>query len=107
MPAALSEARDWVYRGDYGAALRTAEQAGAQPGANTQVQASVARLAQIAAAKIQNRVDRAEEWYAAGERQRAAEEYRGILTTFRGTSLESRAQALHDAFVARTTGRPG
>ena len=101
VPTELGAARDQVSDGDYGAALRLAEAVGRRADASADVRAAVARLATIAAQKLQNRVDRAQLWHVQGDDARAAQEYRGILETFQGTSLEGRAQTLHDQFMAR------
>ena len=39
-------------------------------------------------------------------RQRARDEYDGIVQTFEGTSLEAKAKALRDQFVAKVGGAP-
>lgn len=104
VPSELRKARESVYAGDYGAALRAAEAVGKQAGASAAVRAAVARLTTIAGRKLQNRVDRAEAWHKAGQRQRAEQEYRGIVATFLGTSLESRAKALAKNYASRARG---
>ena len=100
-PEALRKARDHVFAGDYGSALRSAEGAVASGTATPEVRAAVARLKQIAGRKLQNRQARAERWSAAGNNKRAEQEYRGMVTTFKGTSLEARATALFERFKAR------
>lgn len=106
LPAELNVARGHVYRGDYGAALRSAEEVGARPGARPEVTAAVAQLAELARQKLQNRVDRAESWYRRGLVKQAWEEYDDMVRRFAQTSLEGRARALHDAFAARAGRRP-
>ena len=106
MPSELDNARSYVRAGNYGAALRSAEAVARRPEASAEVQAAVERLTSVAGQKMQNRVERAKSWAAAGQQARAAEEYRGIVKTFRGTSLESRAKALQDVFL-RQEGRGG
>lgn len=106
LPRELARARAHVSSGNYGAALRAAEAVGTKPGASAAVRAAVARLKSIAERKMQNRVDRAQAWYAHGtERgiQRARDEYEAILVTFQGTSLEQKAKTLRDQFVAKVT----
>jgi peroxiredoxin len=104
VPAELKAARESVYAGDYGAALRAAEAVGRRAGASAEVRAAVARLTTIAGRKLQNRVDRAEAWHKAGHEQRASQEYRGIVATFLGTSLETRAKALAKNYESRARG---
>lgn len=104
VPTELRVARESVYAGDYGAALRSAEAVGKQVGASAAVKAAVARLTTIAGRKLQNRVDRAEAWHKAGHGQRAEQEYRGIVATFLGTSLETRAKALAKNYASRARG---
>ncbi len=109
MPAALKQAESLVGARNYGEALRTAEAIGNKAGATAEIRAAVARLAKIAGQKLQNRVDRAEALFAkrskAGTAQARAE-YAGILASFRGTSLESRARALQAEFVAKAGAPP-
>ncbi len=105
VPSELKEARERVYRGDYGAALRSAEAVGRQTGASAAVRAAVARLATIAGRKLQNRVDRAEDWHKQGLTARAQQEYKGIVATFKGTSLETRAKALAQNYATRSGAR--
>jgi peroxiredoxin len=105
VPASLNSVRSLVYGGDYGAALEHGEKAAAGPEATTEVKAAVARLAELAAEKMQNRVKRAEKWYGSGEFDAARKEYDGILRDFASTSLAARAKALRDAFVARVESR--
>ncbi len=103
-PKALRRARAHVSSGNYGAALRAAEAEGGKADASAAVKAGVARLKAIATTKLQNRVDRAEAWYAQGTkalRQRAHDEYESIVLTFKGTSLEAKARALRDQFLAK------
>jgi len=100
MPSALSAARDLVYSGRYGSALRAAEAVARQPKATAEVQAAVERLTGIAGRKLQQRVDKANALARQGQRGRAAEEYRAIVKTFERTSLEVRAKALRDTFLA-------
>ncbi|MDF1701096.1 MAG: TlpA disulfide reductase family protein [Planctomycetota bacterium] len=107
MPAALKRARAHVSSGNYGAALRAAEAEGKKASASAAVRAGVARLKTIAEAKLQNRVDRAQAWYAQGTAAgltRARDEYDAIFLTFKGTSLESKAKALREQFAAKTAG---
>lgn len=99
VPAELKAARVLVGAGDYGAALRSAEAVAKRPNVSAEVQAAVERLSRLAGKKLQNRVTRAKVWAASGQRARAAEEYHGIVKTFRGTSLESRAKALQGVFL--------
>jgi thiol-disulfide isomerase/thioredoxin len=101
VPDELAEARKQVEAGDYGAALRVAEAVGARAGVSAAVRAAVARLKEIAGHKLQNRVDRAEDWAREGKADKALAEYRAIVSTFRGTSLEARARAVYDDYVAR------
>ncbi|MDJ0520991.1 MAG: TlpA disulfide reductase family protein [Planctomycetota bacterium] len=104
VPSELKAARDSVWAGDYGAALRSAEAVGRKPGASAAVRAAIARLTRIAGTKLQNRRDRAEAWHARGLIQRAQQEYRGIVATFKGTSLESTARALAQNYASRVRG---
>ena len=101
VPPELKAARDLVYAGRYGSALRAAEAIAKQPKSSAGVQAAVERLTQIAGRKLQARASNANAWAAAGQRGRAAEEYRAIVKTFEGTSLASRAKALQDHFLGR------
>jgi peroxiredoxin len=111
-PTELAAARDEVYKGDYGGALRSAEPIGAAVGASTDIKAAVARLLEIAARKLQVRAERAEDWLKGGNVERARQEYLGIAGTafdgilkdFAGTSLAARATALYDSFRARAGG---
>jgi len=105
LPDALKTAGQAVFGGDYGAALRAAETVGRRPGATAEVRAAIARLKTIAGRKLQNRVDRAERWNKAGRTALAAQEYRGIVATFKGTSLASRAKTLAQNFASRTAKR--
>lgn len=100
VPSELSAARDLVYNGRYGSALRTAEAVAKRPDASAEVQAAVKRLAVLAGRKLQQRVDRANALARAGHRGRAAVEYDAIVETFQGTSLAVRAKALRDTFRA-------
>ena len=104
-PAQLKRARAHVASGNYGAALRAAEAEGSKAGASADVRAGVSRLKAIATRKLQNRVDRAESWYAQGAVKRAQDEFDGIVATFKGTSLEAKAKALRDQFAAKAAGR--
>ena len=101
-PAELKEAQDSVFHGDSGAALRSAEAVARESEASAEVRAAVARLTTIAGRKLQNRVDRAEAWHRADQTERAQQEYRGIIATFEGTSLESRAKAVAQNYASRT-----
>lgn len=104
LPAELKRAKAHVASGNYGAALRAAEAAGNKPGASADVRAGVARIKALAMRKLQNRVDRAEAWYAKGTKaaiQKARDEYEGIESTFRGSSLEAKAKALRAQFEAK------
>ncbi len=105
LPEALKQAGQAVFSGDYGAALRSAEQVGRKAGTSAEVRAAIARLKTLAGRKLQNRVDRAERWHKAGWTALARQEYRGIMATFQGTSLESRAKTLAQNFAARTAKR--
>lgn len=104
MPEELKQAKALVGARKYGAALRAAEAVGKKSGASAEVRAAVARLAEIAGQKLQNRVERAEGWRALKTKPglaQAGTEYEAILATFRGTSLESRAKALLDEFRSK------
>ena len=106
-PAELKRARAHVSGGNYGAALRAAEAEGNKADASAAVRAAVARLKAIATTKLQNRVDRAEAWYAEGDEasvRKARGEYEAILATFKGTSLEAKARSLRDQFLAKAAG---
>lgn len=102
VPAELKTARERVFARDYGAALRAAEEAGRKPGISAEVRAAIARLTTIAGRKLQIRVDRADTLHKRGFAERAAQEYRGIVAAFTGTSLESRAKALQKSYLSRT-----
>jgi peroxiredoxin len=104
MPVVLKTAEEFVRAGDYGAGLRSAEAVAKRPEADAEVQAAVERLAAIAAQKMQNRIDRAKDWAEAGDTARASEEYRAIVETFEGTSLESRAVAVREVYLRKGSG---
>lgn len=108
LPSALKRSRAHVASGNYGAALRAAEAAGSKVGASADVRAGVARIKALATRKLQNRVDRAQGWYAQGTKasiERAREEYDAIESTFRGTTLEAKAKSLRAQFEAKAGGR--
>jgi peroxiredoxin len=92
VPDALRAARDAVEDGDYGEAVRQAETAAKAADASPAVKTATAKLVEIARRRQDNRFARADAYVAAGNVAAAKAELQKVLTDFRGTSLEERAQ---------------
>lgn len=92
VPDALKPVRDLVENGDYGAALRQGEALAKAAGAGADVKTAVARLAEIARGRQDNRFLRVDGIAKGGNRVAALAEAQRILEDFKGTSLEARAK---------------
>jgi peroxiredoxin len=100
VPAALARVRDLVGARDYGAALREGEAAAKAEGATEDVKTAVARLAEIARQRQDNRFARADALLRNGAAAEAKAELQRTLASFQGTSLEDRARERLEAFGA-------
>jgi len=97
VPAGLEGVRESVEDGDYGEALRRAETAAKAAGASADVTALAEKVAGIARLRQDNRLARVETFRVAGKLVEAKADAERIVSDFKGTSLEARAQERLDA----------
>jgi peroxiredoxin len=100
VPDALRASRDAVADGDYGTALRLAEEA-AKTSSDAAVKTAATKLATIAGQRLENRFARAEASAKAGAVREARMQLQKALTDFTGTSLETKAKERLAAFDAQ------
>jgi peroxiredoxin len=93
LPGSLRAVRDAVEEGNYGVALRLAEQAAKAEGAGQDVKAAAEKVLAIATRRQDNRFARADALVAAGRGADAKALLEDILKDFQGTSLEAKASA--------------
>ena len=99
LPSGMEKVREAVWQGNYGEAVRVAEAAAAAPAASDEVKKAAAHVVELARAKMENRAWRAGRAWKRGARQAALGEYRGMVASFEGTSLEARARSMQAEFL--------